>query len=160
MVLILAYYRPSDCFILSTLIFFRANLAFQNTSGTIVDIRRFWCSLCVGNETSSLLFQLFLVKASRVLWCQVLLKCMSYMSKVSVFLPKHFAYNIRQLFRGLGRQISNSLQPFCIFMLSTSIMLVFIVLCLFCSINFWSLVFFLAFFLCLKYFFLLIEISL
>ena len=42
-----------------TVVFFSANLAFQNTSGTIVQsigIRRFWWPLCGGNEATNLIF--------------------------------------------------------------------------------------------------------
>ena len=41
--------------VIDTLVFFSANLAFQNTPGTIVQ-RIFWWPLCVGNEARNLIF--------------------------------------------------------------------------------------------------------
>ena len=45
--------------VIDTLVFFCANLAFQNTLGTIVlriGIRRFWWPLCSGNEARNCIF--------------------------------------------------------------------------------------------------------
>ena len=82
--------------LIDSLVFFSANLAFQNTLGTIVQrigIRRFWRPLCGGNEAKNLCFWVRWSVCARNV-------CMS---KASMHRPAYFRDNILHLFWRHGR---------------------------------------------------------